>query len=61
MPRNGARFLLVTTKHLHLLAEVSQIEQLQQMVARRRHEPVAVVVPPEVHHGRFVGVPETET
>lgn len=61
VPGHGTGLLLVSTEHLHLFAEISDVEQLQQVVSAGRDEPVAVLVPLQVHHGRLVGVPASES
>lgn len=56
MPRDCAGFFLVTSERLQVFLEVPQVEQLQQMISRRRYQPVAVVIPLQVHHRRLVSV-----
>lgn len=60
VPGDGAGLLLVPAKHLHLLAEIPDIKQLQQVVSAGGHQPVSVVVPLQIHHRRLVGMPERE-
>ena len=47
--------------YLHFLSHVPDIEQLNHVVAGRRTQPVAVGVPLQIHHGRLVGMPGTNT
>lgn len=56
MPRNSTRLLLVTPEHLNLFAEIANVEQLQQVISAGGDQPVAVLVPLQVHHGRLVGM-----
>lgn len=56
MPRHARSLLLVSPERLNLLAQVPQVEQLQQVVPRRRYQPVSVLVPLQIHHRRFVRV-----
>lgn len=56
MPRDGTRLLLVSPEHLHLLAEIADVEQLQQMISAGGDQPISIVVPLQVHHGRLVSV-----
>lgn len=60
MPRNGTGLLLVPPEHLHLLAEIPDVEQLEQVISTGSYQPVAVLVPLQVHHGRLVGMPAEE-
>lgn len=56
MPRHARSLLLVPPERLNLLAQVPQVEQLQQVVPRRCYQPVSVFVPFQIHHRRFVCV-----
>lgn len=56
MPWDGTRLLLMAPEHLHLFAQVTQIEQLKQMISASRYKPIAIVVPLQVHHGRLMGM-----
>lgn len=56
MPGDTGGFLFVTSEGLHFRTEVSDIEQLQQVIPRGSHKPVAVLVPFHVHHCGLVGV-----
>ena len=47
MPSDRRGFLFVTSEGLNLLLRVSDVEQLEQVVPRRRQQPIAVGVPPE--------------
>jgi hypothetical protein len=49
-------FLLVSFKRLHLRLEVANIEDFEQVVARARQQPVAVLVPSQAHNGVLVSV-----
>lgn len=56
VPRDGTGLLLVAPEHLHLLAEIADVEQLEQVVSAGSHQPIAVVVPLQVHHSGLVSV-----
>jgi hypothetical protein len=58
VPGNARGLLLVPTENLHLFSKITDVEELQQMVARRGRQPVAVEVPLQVHDRALVGVPE---
>ena len=47
MPSDRRGFLFVTSEGLNLFLRVPDVEQLEQVVPRRRQQPVAVGVPPE--------------
>lgn len=61
MPCQTAGLFLVSPKGLHLLIHLADVEQLQQMVPRRRQEPVAVAIPLDFHHCALVCVDGGET
>jgi hypothetical protein len=46
MPGHSGGLFLVTSESLNLLLRVPDVEQLEQVVARGRQQPVAVRVPP---------------
>lgn len=60
MPGHGTRLLLVSPEHLHLLTEIPDVKQFQQVISAGSHQPVTVFVPLQVHNGGLVGVPVKE-
>jgi len=56
MPGYGAGLLLVATEDLNLLTQVANVKELEQMISGCGYQPVAIVVPLQIHHGGFVGV-----
>ena len=56
MPRYRTGLFLVTPEHLHLLAEIPDVEELQQVIPAGGHQPVSIVVPLQVHHGGLVSM-----
>lgn len=56
MPCHRARLLLVSSERLQIFFKITQVEQLQQMIARCSYQPVAVVVPLQIHDCWLVSV-----
>ena len=43
MPGDSRGLLLVSAERLHLLLRVADVEELEEVVARRRQQPVAIL------------------
>jgi len=56
MPGYRAGLLFVATEDLHLLTQVANVEELEQVIPGRGDQPVAIVIPLQIHYGGFVGM-----
>lgn len=59
--RLTARLLLVPSEGLHFLCEISNVEDLDEMITRGGEQPVTIAVPFQVHHGVLVSVYGSQT
>lgn len=51
-----AGLFFVSSKCLHLLTDVSDVENLNQMIPRCGQEPVSILIPLDIHNSILMGM-----